>query len=91
MSGPGGEASDAEWGQFARQYQSSGGTYIRDGTTIIYNQLVNMVPNGMQPANQPLVREIRALTRNVLVTQATNDQGVTNILIYERVEGGRRR
>ncbi len=83
---PPGEASDGQLAEAFQGYSSNAGTYIRDGNQIIYNRLLTMAPNGMQPENQPLVREIRLLTRNRLETQLTNDQGVTTVLIYERVE-----
>ena len=86
MDRPTGELSDAEFLEGLQGYQSVAGTYIRDGATIIYNRLITLNPNGMLPENQPFVREIRALIRNVSVTQATNAAGVTNLLIYERVE-----
>lgn len=78
--------SDAEVAQAARQYASSTGTYIRDGAEIIYNQLVTGNPNNMLPENQPAVRTIRLLTPAQLETQATNEDSVTTILRYERVE-----
>ncbi len=83
---PPNETSDAEFGEVARQYASVAGTYMRDGPTIIYNRLLSLVPNGMLRENQPFVRQIRLLTPNRLETQATNADGVTNVLIYERVE-----
>lgn len=78
--------SDAEISQAAQMYASVGGTYIRDGATISYNQLISLNPNGMLPENQPLVRQIRLLTPNALETQLTNAEGVTSILRYVRVE-----
>ena len=83
---PPGEASDAQIAAAFQGYTSTAGTYIRHGNQIIYNRLLAQVPNQMQPQNQPLMREIRLLTRNRLETQLTNDQGVTQVLIYERVE-----
>lgn len=78
--------SDAAISQAAQMYQSTGGTYIRHGNQIIYNQLVALNPNAMLPENQPLVREIRLLTRYHLETQLTNADGITSILRYVRVE-----
>ena len=86
ISGPGADASDAEWGRFARQYQSSGGTYRLDGSTITYIHRVSLVPNTMLPENQTQVRQIRTLTPTFLETQVTNPDGVTTILRYRRVE-----
>jgi hypothetical protein len=83
---PTGDLTDAQIVQAVSQYNSVGGTYIRDGATIMYNQVVSVNPNASLPENQPLVREIRTLTANRLVTQATNAQGVTNLNIYRRVE-----
>ena len=86
LSGPGADASDAEWGRFARQYQSSGGTYRLDGSTITYVHRVALVPNQTLPENQTQVRQIRTLTPMLLETQATNADGVTTVLRYTRVE-----
>ena len=83
---PLGEASDAQIGAVAREYNSVAGTYIREGATITYNRLVAINPNLMAPENQPQVREIRLLTANRLETQFTNEDGVTAVLIYRRVE-----
>ena len=83
---PLGEASDAQIGAVAREYNSVAGTYIREGATIRYNQLVAVNPNLMARENQPLIREIRMLTANRLETQLTNADGVTAVLIYRRVE-----
>ena len=80
------QTSDAQIGAVAREYNSVAGTYIREGATIRYNQLVALVPNAMAPENQPLVREIRMLTANRLETQVTNEDGVTLVLIYRRIE-----
>jgi len=62
------------------------GTYLVDGTTIHYIRRISGNPNGQLPENQPLVREIRALTDTLLETSVTNDQGVTTILRYRRAE-----
>jgi len=83
---PTGDLTDAQIVQAVSQYNSVGGTYIRDGATIRYNQVVSMNPNISLPENQPMVREIRTLTANRLVTQATNAEGVTTLNIYRRVE-----
>jgi hypothetical protein len=80
------ETSDSQLAAAAGSYQSSAGTYLRDGNSIIYNRRVDLIPNNMQPENQPLVREIRTLTRGLLETQATNADGITTILRYRRVE-----
>ena len=80
------QTSDAQIGAVAREYNSVGGTYIREGATIRYNQLVALAPNAMAPENQPLVREIRMLTANRLQTQITNEDGVTLVLTYRRLE-----
>lgn len=79
-------SSDAEIGRVARQYQSTGGTYQLDGNTIIYNRLIDMVPNGMAPENQPFIRNIRMLTANRLETQITNNEGNIVVLRYVRME-----
>ena len=78
--------SDAEVAAAARAYNSSAGTYIRDGVNIIYNRRVATNPNARLPAAQPLVRQIRVLTATTLVTQVTNPDGVTVLLVYDRVE-----
>ena len=78
--------SDAEIVQATQQFNTAAGTYIRDGVNIIYNRRASTNPNGEQPENQPLVRQIRALTANTLVTQVTNAEGVTALLVYQRVE-----
>ena len=83
---PTGDISDAQFLEWAQQYISVGGTYIRDGFTIRYNRRATLGPNGSSPENQPQVREIRTLTANRLVTQATNADGVTTLLIYNRIE-----
>ncbi len=83
---PTGDLSDAEFLQAASQYVSVGGTYIRDGFTIRYNRRAALNPNASLPENQPQIREIRALTANTLVTQGTNADGVTTLLIYARIE-----
>lgn len=78
--------SDADVAAAARAYNSSAGTYIRDGVDIIYNRRVATNPNARSAAAQPLVRQIRSLTATTLVTQVTNPDGVTTLLVYERVE-----
>ncbi len=83
---PTGDLSDAQFLQAAQQYISVGGTYIRDGFTIRYNRRAALNPNASLPENQPQIREIRALTANTLVTQGTNADGVTTLLIYTRIE-----
>ena len=81
-----GPSSDAEIGSVTRFYNSVAGTYERDGLTLRYSRIVTLNPSLMLPENQPQVREIRRLTVNILETQATNDEGVTTILKYTRVE-----
>ena len=83
---PTGDLTDAQIVQRATTYVSVGGTYMRDGTRIVYNRRVTLNPNTMLPENQPQIREIRTLTANRLVTQATNANGVTTLLIYDRLE-----
>ena len=78
--------TDAAIAEATRLYQSSGGTYMLNGTTIIYTQRININPALMRGENQTLVREIRTLTPTMLETQVTNDDGVTAILRYRRVE-----
>jgi hypothetical protein len=83
---PAAQTSDAQLAAAVQQYQSTAGTYMRDGVNIIYNRLVDMIPNNMEPGNQPLVRQIRMLTADRLETQVTNADSVTTVLIYRRVE-----
>jgi len=83
---PTGDLSDAQFLQAASQYVAIGGTYIRDGFIIRYNRRVSLNPNASLPENQPQIREIRTLTANRLVTQVTDDAGVTTLLIYNRIE-----
>jgi hypothetical protein len=78
--------SDADVAAAARAYNSSTGTYIRDGVNIIYDRRVATNPNARRAVAQPLIREIRVLTATTLVTQLTNAEGVTTLLVYERVE-----
>lgn len=78
--------SDAEVAASARAYNSAAGTYIRDGVDIIYNRQVATNPNGRLPGAQPLIRRIRTLTATTLVTELTNAEGVTTLLVYERAE-----
>lgn len=78
--------SDQEISEAAQRFQAWGGTYIRDGLDIVYNRTLTLNPNLMLPEAQPLVRQIRTLTPSMLETQGTNDEGITTILRYERVE-----
>ena len=78
--------ADAEVAAAARAYNSAAGTYIRDGVDIVYNRRAATNPNGRQASAQPLVRQIRVLTATTLVTQLTNANGVTALLVYERAE-----
>jgi len=70
----------------ARNYNSWGGTYMVDGTDIIYIRRIAINPVLMQPENQRTVRQLRALTPTMLETSLTNDQGVIQVLRYRRVE-----
>lgn len=79
-------SSDADVAAAARAYNSAAGTYIRDGVNILYDRRVATDPNTRRAAAQPLVREIRVLTATTLVTQLTNADGVTTLLVYERAE-----
>jgi len=67
-------------------FSSWGGTYMLDGTDIIYIRRITLNPSGMLPENQPSIRTIRALTATMLETSITNDDGVTIVLRYRRVE-----
>ena len=78
--------SDADVAAASRAYNTSTGTYIRDGVNIIYNRRVATNPNARLPSAQPLVRQIRVLTATRLVTQLTTPEGVTTLLVYERAE-----
>ncbi len=62
------------------------GTYQLDGSTLRYDRMTNINPNGVLPENQPLVRQLENLTSNRLETSATNANGVKTILKYTRVE-----
>lgn len=42
------ETTDGQLARVARQYQSTAGTYIRDGATIRYNRMIDLIPNNMQ-------------------------------------------
>jgi hypothetical protein len=83
---PGEGASDAELADSLRNLNVAAGTYMRDGTIIRYIRRVTGFPEGQLPENQPFDREIRALTENLLETSVTNNDGVTMILRYRRVE-----
>jgi hypothetical protein len=83
---PGEGASDAELADSLRNLNVAAGTYMRDGTIIRYIRRVTGFPEGQLPENQPFDREIRALTENLLETSVTNNDGVTLILRYRRVE-----
>lgn len=78
--------SDADVAAAARAYNTSAGTYIRDGVDIIYNRRVATNPNSRLASAQPLIRQIRVLTATRLVTQVTNPAGATILFVYERVE-----
>ncbi len=82
------DASDAEIVAAIAGFQAVAGTYLIDGTDIVYHRLASLNPNGQLPENQPLVRQIRALTQTRLATQLTNADGVTTVLLYRRAEGG---
>ncbi len=62
------------------------GTYQLDGSTLRYDRMTNINPNGVLPENQPLVRQLENLTSNRLETSLTNANGVKTILKYTRVE-----
>ncbi len=62
------------------------GTYQLDGSTLRYDRMTNINPNGALPENQPLVRQLENLTSNRLETSFTNANGVKTILKYTRVE-----
>ncbi len=79
--------SDEELGAAARRYTSASGTYERDGSVLRYNRIVAMSPNAMLPENQPYVRELVSLSMYRLQTSSLpNEEGVTQILRYNRVE-----
>lgn len=78
--------SDEEVAAASRAYNTAAGTYIRDGVDIIYDRRVATNPNSRLPSAQPFIRQIRVLTATTLVTQATNPDGDTVLLVYERVE-----
>lgn len=78
--------SDTAVAAAMQPYNASTGTYMRDGSTIKYDQIVTPNPNAMLPENQRFDREIRMLTADRLETQATDANGVTTVLIYRRVE-----
>jgi hypothetical protein len=83
---PTGQLSDDQILQASLRMQAWAGTYMRDGVDIIYNRHITINPNGMLPEAQPLVRQIRTLTRRTLETQGTNADGITTVLRYTRVE-----
>jgi hypothetical protein len=83
---PTGDLTDEQFLQVASEYNTAAGTYIRDGTSIRYNIRAAINPNLSAAANQPLIREIRVLTATRLVTQVTNADGVTTLLVYDRAE-----
>jgi len=78
--------SDAVVAAAARAYNTAAGTYIRDGVNILYDRRVATNPAARQAAAQPVIRRIRVLTATRLVTEATNPEGVTTLLVYERAE-----
>jgi len=69
-----------------RGYSSWGGTYMLDGTDIIYIRRISNNPTLMLPENQRAVRQLRAVTDTMLETYTTNDEGVTTIFRYRRIE-----
>ena len=77
---------DATIGDAARHYASAGADYELDGSTLRYHRFVSLYPRAMLPENQPLVRELVALTATSLETTGTNADGVTLILRYTRLE-----
>jgi hypothetical protein len=80
------DATDAQIADAMRNLNVAAGTYVRDGATIHYIRRVTNNPNGMLPENQPLDRTIRALTATMLESAITDDEGVTTILRYRRIE-----
>ena len=78
--------SDAEIGKVARLFNSAGGTYELDGSTLRYNRIVSIGPARMLPENQPYLRQLVTLTPNRLETSSTSTSGVTTILKYTRLE-----
>ena len=78
--------ADATIGDAARHYASAGADYELDGSTLRYHRFVSLHPRAMLPENQPLVRELVALTATSLETSGTNADGVTLILRYTRLE-----
>jgi len=84
VTGP--NATDAQIADAMRNLNVAAGTYMRDGTTIHYIRRITGNPNGMLPENQPFDRTIRALTATMLESAVTDDEGVTTILRYRRVE-----
>lgn len=78
--------SDAAIGKVARLYNSAGGTYELDGSTLRYHRIVSIGPARMLPENQPYVRQLVTLTSNRLETATTNSAGVTTTLKYARIE-----
>ena len=77
---------DATIAGAASRYISAGAAYELDGSTIRYHRFVSLHPGAMLPANQPLVRELVALTATSLETSGSNADGVTTILRYTRLE-----
>lgn len=78
--------SDAQVVEAIQFYTSTAGTYQLNGKEIRYQRTVNLAPAGMQPENQPQVRQVRSLTQDRLETSGTSADGITTILRYERVE-----
>lgn len=79
-------SSNTEVTAAARDHHSAAGTYTRDGVDIIYDPRLAAHLNGRRAAAPPLVCQIRVLTATWLVTQLTSPDGVTEVLVYERVE-----
>ena len=78
--------SDAQLIAVWQQYNTAAGTYELVDRTLTYTRLVTLDPALMLPVNQPLVRQLVALTSNSLETSFTTPEGVTTILKYTRVE-----
>ena len=80
------QATDAQIVALINPLAFAAGTYELDGSTISYDRMTNINPNGVLPENQPLVRQLENLTSNRLETSLTNANGVKTILKYTRVE-----
>ena len=80
------QPTDAQIVELISPLAFAAGTYQFDGSTIRYDRMTSINPNGALPENQPLVRQVENLTSNRLETSATNADGVKVILKYTRVE-----